>query len=483
MHKSHNLGSSEKTPDSPNTQLWTETFNPKSTEEFIGNSEIVEAAMKWAEGWSKGHRQKPLFLWGQSGAGKTCLALLIAKLNNWDLFELNASDFRSKEIIEKLAGAAAMNASFSGNKRLVLFDEVDGLQSQDRGGAAAITQLLKESQNPVILTANDIYADQKLTPIRNSCSILEFKKINYLSMAKRLREILAEQKIDFDEDAVKELAKNSAGDFRAALLDLQALSAEGKITMENVASLGYRERQEKIFSVLKQVFSGTSYQEIRKSIFASDLSNDMIFNWIDENIPRQLSPKDIPGAFQWLSKADVFNGRIMRRQHYGFLRYSSELMGAGIAFSKTEKQHSYTPYQFPLLLSMLSRSKPLRQMKKGLGLKIGQQMHSSSREVISKDMPFLKIIANEGENAALIAAQFDMNEDEIAYLLDTKPDTKKVQNVLSKAAEHRSKHIVEKTFHRPFHQHGTLVQESVSEKDAEIPPQEENDSVKQTKLF
>ena len=462
-------------------ELWTDAFFPKTLDEFIGNSDIVQQVTGWASAWNEGKKQKPLLFWGQSGSGKTCLATLIAKLNGWDLFELNASDFRSKEIIEKLAGAAAMNASFSGNKRLVLFDEVDGLQSQDRGGAAAITQLLKESQNPVILTANDIYADQKLAPIRNSCSVLEFKKINYLSMAKRLREILSGQKISFDEDAVKELAKNSMGDFRASLLDLQTLSIEGKITKENVISLGYRERQEKIFSVMKQVFGGSNFQEIRKSIFASDLSNDMIFNWIDENIPRQLIPKDVPEAFQWLSRADVFNGRIMARQHYGFLRYSADLMGAGIAFSRTEKHHGFTPYQFPLLLSTLSRSRSLRQMKKELGLKIGQQMHSSSKEVISKDMPFLKIIANEGENAANIAAQFDMNEDEIAFLLDTKPETKKVQNVLSKATELRAKNISAKTFHGPFHQHESPGQEE--SKTEEMPVQEEGPSVKQTKLF
>jgi len=39
--------------------------------------------------------------------------------------------------------------------------------------------------------------------------------------------------------------------------------------------------------------------------------------------------------------------------------------------------------------------KRINQMKKELGLKIGQQMHSSSKEVISKDMPFLKIVASK----------------------------------------------------------------------------------------
>ena len=461
---------------------WTETFFPKSQEEFIGNSEIVAQAFRWADSWNEGKKQKPLLMWGQSGAGKTCLAILIAKLNNWDIFEMNASDLRSKDAIERLAGAAAMNSSFSGNRRLVLFDEVDGLQAQDRGGTAAIAQVLKESQNPIILTANDIYADQKLAQLRAVCTVLEFKKINYLSMAKRLREILSGLNIVFDEEAVKELAKGSEGDFRAALIDLQSLSSWGNITKENLASLGYRERREKVFSVMKEIFNGHKFGEIRNAVFSSDLSQDMLFNWVDENIPRQLSRDDAADAFSWLSKADVFNGRIRRRQHFGFMRYSSDLMSAGIAFSRNSRNSSFTPFQFPLLLSTLSRSRQHRQMKSGLGAKIGRQMHSSSREVISKDMPFLKIIADEGENAVLIAAQFDLNEDKRAFRRDTNPDTKKVQNVLSKAGELRSKLIAEKAFQRPFKMHETAIKEAPESDDAPAAP-EENEPTRQTKLF
>ena len=47
---------------------------------------------------------------------------------------------------------------------------------QDRGGASAIASIVKESNNPVILTANDLYGDKKLIPFRTICELKEFKK-------------------------------------------------------------------------------------------------------------------------------------------------------------------------------------------------------------------------------------------------------------------------------------------------------------------
>jgi len=127
---------------------WTETFFPKSQEEFIGNSEIVAQAFRWADSWNEGKKQKPLLMWGQSGAGKTCLAILIAKLNNWDIFEMNASDLRTKESIERIAGGAAMNSSFDGRLRLILLDEVDRVSAEARADIMGVlVELLDPQQN------------------------------------------------------------------------------------------------------------------------------------------------------------------------------------------------------------------------------------------------------------------------------------------------------------------------------------------------
>ncbi len=428
------------------SKLWPDKFFPKDLSEFLGNSDLVEKARSWGEKWAENKPQKPLLFFGSPGNGKTCLAVLLAEYFQWQLFELNASDTRTKDIIERIAGSAAQGSSFSGQKRLILLDEVDGLQGNaDRGGVAAINRVIKESKNPVILTANDLYGNQKMRPFRSSCELFQFKKINYLSIAKRLREILEQEGIEFDARAVKDLAQNSAGDFRSALLDAQTLAFSGKIGLDSVKTLGYRERQQDVFKTIGEIFKGGNVSGIRRARFKADIDSSMLFNWIEENIPRHFSKGlDNARAFERLSKADVFNGRIMRKQHYGFLRYSSELMTSGVSLSRGHEYSGWIPYQFPGLLRKLGSSKGLRNLRKELGLKIGSRVHSSSYAVISKDLPFLKQAFSDKKLATGLSAGLDLNGEEIAFLMNSKPSAKRVQRVFESAQEIRRKAFLEK---------------------------------------
>ena len=466
-------------------ELWTEKFFPKNFGEFVDNSEIAEKAAEWARNWDKGKMEPPLLLWGQTGAGKTALAYLIAEQFKWAVVELNSSDLRSKEAIDRVAGAASQNASFFGGKRLVLLDEVDSMAREDRGGIAAISAVIKDSRNPVIITANDIFENRSLSALRFVCKTFEFKKINYLSIAKRLKEILSSEKIGFEEEAVAELAKNSSGDMRSALLDLQTLALPGKVSADSVKSLSLRERQQNVFSVMKAIFKGTDFSEVRDARMQSDLASDMLFRWVEENIPRQYSSaQDISLAFDRLSRADIFNGRIYRKQHWGFLKYSSELSGEGVALSKEKVSHDFVMYQFPQLLSMLSKTSSLRALKKDLGLKIGAKTHSSSRAVISKDLPYYREIFSGAEKAVAFTAFFGLNEKEVAFLLNSKPETKKVQKIISEAAKISVENARPKFFSSFSARAGNEPEAPLSDEE-EPESHEESDSGKggQTRLF
>ncbi len=427
------------------TDLFTEKFAPQSFKEFVGNSKIVGFVKKWAQNWSEGIKGKPLLLHGSPGIGKTALAFLVAKEFNWQLFELNASDFRNKDIIDKVVGGASLNASFFSGKRLILLDEVDGIQKrEDRGGLQAITQILKDSQQPIILTANKIFfPDRKLDSIKFSCEELKFSKISFPSIAKRLKEICEKQGIDFDQEVLKKLAEDSNGDLRAALLDLQNLSiVNNKIVLQDLELNFFRERETDVFQVVEKIFKKQDLQEIRKSKAFIDIDNDLLKKWVEENIPRiYLKGEDSRKAFEVLSRADVFDGRIMRRQHWGFLRYSSELMSSGVALAKENEYHGWLQLQFPSFLKKLSSSTALRNTKKAIALKIGEKIHSSSKEVIKNDLEFIKTLMQNKKNAVELTTQFDFDEKELSFLLNAKPDSKSIEKILFEAQELKKKFI------------------------------------------
>lgn len=423
------------------SMLWTQKYFPKDWSEFVGNGQAVKKVQLWAQQWSNGKKQKPLLLYGSPGNGKTTLAILTTKMFDWSLFELNASDFRTKETIERFAGAASQGASFSGKPRLILLDEVDGLQAADRGGAGAISKILRESQNPVILTANDVYGNQKLAPIRAQSELVQLKKINYLSIAKRLREICELEGIEFEKEAIEALARNSAGDFRSVLLDLQTLSLSGKISRKDLEVLGGRERGENIFSTLRTLFRAKTFKDAREARFKSELDDDLLVRWVEENIPREFDSRDTARAFDYFSRGDIFEGRILNRQHYGFRRYSYELMTTCALLSREKDYHGWTQYQFPQLLKKLSASRSIRQTKLSIAKKIGKKINSSARAVMKYEFPLIKEMFSDKNKAAELTAQFQFNEKEIAFLMNTTPETKKVQKVLEQANELREEII------------------------------------------
>ena len=97
----------------PFTQLWTVRYAPKSLKEICGNKGQVEKLQQWLEDWSgslKSGFKKPgkngtnvyraMMITGSPGIGKTTSAHLCAQLAGFTPIEMNASDARSKKLIE-----------------------------------------------------------------------------------------------------------------------------------------------------------------------------------------------------------------------------------------------------------------------------------------------------------------------------------------------------------------------------------------------
>jgi len=375
------------------TILWTEKYRPKNLSEVLSQDRPIKEALDFVSSFKKG---KALLFAGQPGTGKTLAAELIAKEKNCQLVGVNASDKRSAGEIEAAFSEVTKNKPLFWNGRIILIDEVDGIAPVDRGAAAAIAKVIKESAYPVILVANDAYAP-KLKDLRKYCKIIKFAKVHALSIAKKLREIAALEGIKIGPEIAPALAKWSSGDMRSALIDFQVVSAgKQEVVQEDMEILGYRERLADVFGVLPSVFFSGSMAAGRKAIGDSDKDADEIFWWAETNIPKVFKESEgLAAAYDLLAKADILRGRVQKQQNWRFRAYMSDML-AGISVC-AKANRSFVMFQPPDRFIQMGATKAERAGMAELGRKLGRALHCSSETVRKDYLPYLRVAAGKDE--------------------------------------------------------------------------------------
>ena len=400
---------------------WTVKHKPKTMAEIVGNPEAIKKLVDWIKSWDKGiPKKRAAFLYGPPGVGKTVTVEALANDFKMEFVEKNASDYRTEEAVKRFAGLASQYGSLFGRKRLILLDELDGLTgTADKGGVKAITDIVKTAQCPVVLIANNAY-DPRFTNLRNYCLLIEFKKPSASEVMKHLKRICEREGIKAEENALKFIAQRSEGDVRSAVNDLQALAqGKKKLTYDDVSWLGYRDRQETIFNVLRMIIYGKTCAGAKNAVDMAGVDVDMLFEWIYENVPAHLTdPHDLVRAMDALSMADVYRGRIRATRDWSFMRYVIDYMTAGVAMARQNtKAHGWIPFKFPERIQALSKSKAERSMQLNIGYKIKRKCHISAVRASKETLPYLRIIfQNNPAMAAGIAKWLDLDIEMIEYL-------------------------------------------------------------------
>ncbi|MGD0172702.1 MAG: replication factor C large subunit [Halobacteriota archaeon] len=213
-----------------------EKYRPRTLSEVRGNHKAVEELRKWALNWPA--EKTAALLYGKPGTGKTSAAVALANDMGWQLLELNASDKRTQGAINATVGAASRNASLQNAQKLILLDEIDNLHgNSDRGGAKAVTELIKKTREPVILTANDLYGVS--STLRGHCKLIAFSAIREESAQKALVDIWHNERRDVlrAHEAVADLMTRLEQPERASrdAAELEAISAD----LEILTQLGF----------------------------------------------------------------------------------------------------------------------------------------------------------------------------------------------------------------------------------------------------
>ncbi len=385
---------------------WIVKYSPKNLKEIFGQEKLVIELQNFVKQFPR-VKKKALLIYGLTGTGKTSAVHALANELNFELVELNASDFRDKESVKSILGAASQQASLFGQNKIILIDEIDGVAGrEDRGGVLAITDVIKDTNFPIILTANDPYS-QKLRTLRKNCTLLELNKVSQKIIVKCLDQICKAEKIECTISVIEKIASSSDGDIRGAINDLQLIAAQKNKINEEDVKLWSREREEKIFTLLKLIFKSYDVKSAMESFDNLNEELSMLLLWLDQNIPAEYT-KAIERciAYKSLSDADIFLSRIMRWQHWRFLVYAQALAIAGVQMAKKSTNPKFVLHQRPeLLLSLYIRAAKRKKMK-GLGAQVSNILHASSTRLAKSFWPYFVYIQEHNEKQAAELSEY-----------------------------------------------------------------------------
>ncbi len=397
---------------------WTIKYKPRTTKEVYGQDPAAKLLKNWILNFKK-QRAKAALLYGPTGSGKTSLPYAIANDLGLELIEVNASDFRNKEQINLKIGSAIKQQSLFSKSKIILVDEVDGIAGrQDFGGMQALTALIDQTTFPIIATATDPW-DRKFSTLRKKSLLVQLNALDYKIIETVLKKICIKEKISYDEQALTSLSLKVSGDLRAAINDLETLcSGKKELKKEVVDELSDRNKVDTILNALVKIFKTTDPAVAISALdnVNEDLNKAML--WIDENLPKEYKkPEDLARAYDCLSKADVFNRRIKRWQHWRFLVYINALITAGVAVSKDSKYKEFVSYKPTTRILKLWMAKMKYAKRKAISQKIAEKTHSSSKQVIKDTLPYLQVIFNKNKKQSdLIAEELELNNEEVEWL-------------------------------------------------------------------
>ncbi|AET41600.1 replication factor C subunit 1 Ecym_8322 [Eremothecium cymbalariae DBVPG len=230
-------------------KLWTVKYAPTSLQQICGNKGAVNKLKNWLTNWAINQQNgfktpgkdgtgiyRAAMLYGPPGIGKTTAAHLVAQELGYDILEQNASDVRSKTLLNSGVKNALDNTSVVGffknqdanvkdnrNKFVIIMDEVDGMSGGDRGGVGQMAQFCRKTSSPLILICNE-RSLPKMRPFDRVVCDIQFRRPDAQSMKARLMTIAVREGFKLDPTVIDQLVAATRGDIRQIINLLSTVS-------------------------------------------------------------------------------------------------------------------------------------------------------------------------------------------------------------------------------------------------------------------
>ena len=221
-------------------------YRPVNFEDVVGQKAIT-STLKNAI--SNNKLAQALLFTGPRGVGKTSCARIVAREinnfkinddNSYNIFELDAASNNGVEGIRNLIDQTRIPPQ-TGKYKVYIIDEVHMLSS---GAFNAFLKTLEEPPSHCIFILATTEKHKIIPTILSRCQIYNFKRITIDDIVSHLEKICKIEKIEYEDDALKQIASKCDGAMRDALqLFDKVVGINKKITsqmvVENLNSIGF----------------------------------------------------------------------------------------------------------------------------------------------------------------------------------------------------------------------------------------------------
>ena len=231
-----------------------------------------------------------------------------------------------------------------------------------------------------------------------------------------LQKICLLEHVKAEFEALEHIAQNSKGDVRSAINDLQSLSEENHVlTLQDTMALSARNKDISIDDTLRGFFSSKSIEEASSLLFRSSVDYDELIMSVSDNLPRRYTnPDERAEAYNFISQADIYRGRI-GTENWFLLKYFYNSLSQAAAVAP----ESYKPFELitpPIRIITLFWTKGKRTMLDVICGKIGAQCHVSHAKAKNDFVPYVKAILQKQKTSPLIVG-FDFTPEEVDFLV------------------------------------------------------------------
>ena len=265
--------------------LWVEKHRPTKVDDCILPTNLKQTFQEFV----KDNQIPNLILSGGAGVGKTTIAKAMIDEIGATSMMINGSEESGIDVLRTKIKNFASTSSLEGGRKYLILDEADYLNPQST--QPALRGFMEEFHKNCgfILTCN--YENRLIPPLHSRCSVVNFKIPNQekpklaMDFFKRVKDILTQENIKFEEKVVVELINKYFPDWRRTLNELQRYSTSGKIDAGILVNLSEVNVNELIEALRKK-----DLQSTRKWI-VNNLDNDhnRIFRTIYDTLLMHLS--------------------------------------------------------------------------------------------------------------------------------------------------------------------------------------------------